>query len=92
MRMNPAQPPPAPPLKHEAVPPLEQPTAEELLDESLQETFPASDPVSSTAAERAEADEATRKRRRGGKLEVVDASPPAPPEGPLFPTSKQPPR
>ena len=73
------------------MPPVEEPTADALLDESLQETFPASDPVSSTAAERAESTEAARRRRESGKLDVIDASPAPPPDGPLFPTSDKPP-
>jgi hypothetical protein len=82
---------PKPPPKAESAPSIKGPSAEALMDAALAETFPASDPVSSTAVERAEAENANRRRRKSGKLEVVDASPVPPPDGPLFPTSDNPP-
>jgi hypothetical protein len=82
---------PTPPPKAESALPIAGPSTEALMDAALAETFPASDPVSSTAAERREADTASRRRRKRHKLEVVDASPVPPPAGPLFPTSDNPP-
>jgi hypothetical protein len=82
---------PKPPPKAESAPPIAGTSTEALMDAALAETFPASDPVSSTAVERREAEVASRRRRKSRKLEVVDASPAPPPAGPLFPTSDDPP-
>ncbi|PPE71560.1 hypothetical protein IS481_12530 [Caldimonas thermodepolymerans] len=45
------------------------PTYQELLDEALDETFPASDPISPSAAERAEREVSTPKDDKDWKLE-----------------------
>jgi hypothetical protein len=82
---------PKTPPKAESAPPIAGTSTEALMDAALAETFPASDPVSSTAGERREAEVASRRRRKSRKLEVVDASPAPPPAGPLFPTSDDPP-
>ena len=44
------------------------PTYQELLDEALDETFPASDPISPSAAERAEREISTPKDEKDWKL------------------------
>lgn len=44
------------------------PTYQELLDEALDETFPASDPISPSAAERAEREISTPKDDKDWKL------------------------
>ncbi len=82
---------PHPPPKTEAAPEVHEASDDALLDESLHETFPASDPISPSQAERADA--AAAEPPRGAKPQVVDASPPAPPaDEPLFPTSDNPSR
>ncbi|HEX6707234.1 MAG TPA: hypothetical protein VF169_20925 [Albitalea sp.] len=48
-------------LEGVAQPPAKLPTYQELLDESLDETFPASDPISPSAAMHAERRVATRR-------------------------------
>lgn len=83
--------PPTPPPLTEAAPQVAAPTVDTLLDESLHETFPASDPISPSAADLDEA--AEHDGPRGAKPVVVDASPPAPPaDKPLFPTADNPER
>ena len=49
------------------------PTYQELLDEALDETFPASDPISPSAAERAEREISTPKDEKDWKLEPENA-------------------
>ncbi|MCM5679712.1 hypothetical protein M8A51_09210 [Schlegelella sp. S2-27] len=48
------------------------PTYQELLDEALDETFPASDPISPSAAERAEREVSTPKDEKDWKLKPED--------------------
>lgn len=49
------------------------PTYQELLDEALDETFPASDPISPSAAERAEREISTPKDEKDWKLKPDNA-------------------
>lgn len=71
---------PAPPPKPETAPEPDSTAPEHLLDQSLVETFPASDPISPGAAEPGQP---------GDTEHVVDISPPAPPDEPVFPTTER---
>jgi hypothetical protein len=50
-------------------------TREELLDEALQETFPASDPIACTPASRATIEKARRTPRPGKRGQMAEAGP-----------------
>lgn len=64
-------------LEGKAEPPAKVPTYQELLDESLDETFPASDPISPGAAMHAERQVATAKDDVDWQLEPRAGTKPA---------------
>lgn len=66
-------------LKH-TLPTEKVPTYQELLDESLDETFPASDPISPSAAMHAEKQVATGKDKVDWTLKPGGCQPPCKPE------------
>lgn len=66
-------------LKH-TLPTDKVPTYQELLDESLDETFPASDPISPSAAMHTEKQVATGKDKVDWKLKPGGCKPPCKPE------------